>query len=95
LPEHAWVGNKDFPCTLHGIFMIRDNKLHLTINMRSNDLMLGLVYDMPWFVSLMYKMVDELKDLYPELEVGYYTHIVHSLHIYERDNEKIERMLGV
>lgn len=94
LPEHQWKGNKDQTCTLHGIFMIRDNKLFLTINMRSNDLMLGLVYDLPWFISLMYKMKEELKDTYPSLEIGSYTHIVHNIHIYDRDLEKVQKMLG-
>ena len=94
LPEHQWRGNKDQTCTLHGIFMIRDNKLNLTINMRSNDLTLGLVYDLPWFISLIYKMRDELLDLYPDLKIGSYTHYVHNLHIYDRDEDKILKMLG-
>ena len=94
LPEHFWVGNKDFTCTLHGMFMIRNNKLNLTINMRSNDLTLGLVYDLPWFISLIHKMRDELKDVYPDLEIGNYTHYVHNLHIYDRDEDKILKMLG-
>lgn len=94
LPEHQWVGNKDQTCTMHGIFMIRDNKLNLTINMRSNDLTLGLVYDLPWFISLMYKMQLELADTYPDLQIGSYTHYVHNLHIYDRDEERILKMLG-
>lgn len=94
LPEHQWMGNKDQTCTLHGIFMIRDNKLNLTINMRSNDLTLGLVYDLPWFINLIYKMRDELKDVYPDLEIGSYTHYVHNIHVYDRDEEKILKMIG-
>jgi thymidylate synthase len=94
LPEHQWVGNKDQTCTLSGIFMIRENKLNLTIAMRSNDLTLGLVYDLPWFISLIFRMRDELKTTYPDLEIGSYTHQVHSLHIYDRDEEKILKMLG-
>lgn len=94
LPEHQWIGNKDQTCTLNGIFLIRENKLNLTITMRSNDLTLGLVYDLPWFISLIYKMKEELKDIYPELEIGSYTHIVNSLHIYDRDEDKILKMLG-
>ncbi len=94
LPEHQWIGNKDQTCTLHGFFMIREDKLNLTINMRSNDLTLGLVYDLPWFISLIHKMVDELKDVYPNLKVGNYTHYVHNLHIYDRDEDKILKMLG-
>jgi thymidylate synthase len=94
LPEHQWDGNKDQTCTMHGNLLIRDDKLHFTIVMRSNDLMKGLVYDLPWFVSLMDKMVAELKPLYPDLEVGTYTHIVHSMHIYEKDEAHILKMLG-
>lgn len=94
LPEHQWVGNKDQTCTLHAIFMIRENKLNLTVTMRSNDLTLGLVYDLPWFISLMYKMLGELSETYPDLKIGTYTHQVHSLHIYDRDEEKILKMLG-
>lgn len=94
LPEHQWKGNKDQTCTLHGYFQIRDNKLSLTINMRSNDLTLGLVYDLPWFISLIHKMREDLKDVYPDLEIGSYTHYVHNLHIYDRDEEKILKMIG-
>ncbi len=94
LPEHQWVGNKDQTCTMHGNFLIRDDKLHLTITMRSNDLMKGLVYDLPWFVSLMDRMVDELKPTYPDLSKGTYTHLVHSMHIYEKDEAAILKMLG-
>lgn len=94
LPEHQYLGNKDQTCTLHGNFLIREDRLNLSITMRSNDLMKGLVFDLPWFVSLMYKMVDELKETYPNLEVGHYTHFVHSCHIYERDIKAIEKMIG-
>lgn len=94
LPEHQWMGNKDQTCTMHGNFLIRNDKLYLSITMRSNDLVLGLVYDLPWFISLMDKMVEELKPTYPNLTKGWYTHTVHSLHIYERDEEKVLKMLG-
>lgn len=94
LPEHQWLNNKDQVCTLHGIFMIRDNKLNLTINMRSNDMVLGLIYDLPWFISLMERMQMELSRTYPDLQIGTYTHIVHSLHCYDRNEEMILKMLG-
>jgi hypothetical protein len=94
LPEHQWVGNKDQTCTMHGNFLIRNDQLHFSVVMRSNDLTLGLVYDLPWFCSLMDKMIEELKYAYPNLTKGHYTHTVHSLHIYERDQDKILKMLG-
>lgn len=94
LPEHQWVGNKDQTCTMHGNFLIRNDQLHLSVVMRSNDLTLGLVYDLPWFCSLMDRMVEELKSTYPNLTKGHYTHTVHSLHIYERNEEMVKKMLG-
>jgi len=94
LPEHAWMGVKDFTCTMHGNFLIRDDKLYFTVTMRSNDLMKGLVYDFSWFCSLMDKMIEELKPTYPDLTKGHYTHLSHSMHIYEKDAPSILSMLG-
>lgn len=94
LPEHAWRGVKDFTCTLHGNFLIRNDELLFSVVMRSNDLTLGLVYDLPWFCSLMDKMIEELKPHYPNIKKGHYTHTVHSLHIYERNEEMVKKMLG-
>lgn len=92
--EHKWFGNKDQVCTLTGNWLIRNNKLNLTIVMRSNDLVKGLAYDLPWFCSLMDKMLVELKPVYPDLEKGRYTHFVHSIHCYEKDAETILKMIG-
>jgi len=94
LPEHFYKGNRDMTCTLDGNFHIRDNKLLFRVHMRSNDLTLGLVYDLPWFISLAEDMVKELRPVYPDLELGQYTHIVDSIHIYDRDEDKILKMLG-
>lgn len=93
-PEHQWMSNKDQVCTMHANFLIRDEQLHLSVVMRSNDMWLGLTYDLPWFMSLLDRMVDELKYHYPNLTKGTYTHTVHSLHIYERDGAKIMKALG-
>jgi hypothetical protein len=94
LPEHQWKGNKDQTCTMHGNFLIRNDQLHFSVVMRSNDLTLGLVYDLPWFCSLMDRMIEELKPYYPNLTKGHYTHTVHSLHIYERNEEMVKKMIG-
>jgi len=94
LPEHFYKGNKDMTCTLDGNFHIRDDRLLFRVHMRSNDLTLGLVYDLPWFISLAEDMVKELRDIYPDLKLGPYTHMVDSIHTYDRDEEKILKMLG-
>lgn len=95
IPDHYYFGNKDQICTIYGIFFIRQDKLNFSIHMRSNDVIKGLTYDLPWFISLMEKMVDELKQYYPDLSVGEYTHLSNSMHIYMSDKKKILKMLGV
>jgi len=95
LPEHRWVGNKDQVCTLHGNWLIRNDRLNLSIVMRSNDLSKGLVYDISFMVGLIDRMLEELKPIYPDLHKGTYTHTVHSIHIYERDIPRMKKMLGV
>ena len=94
LPDHAWLGNKDFPCTLVANWHIRENQLHLAMVMRSNDLNRGLLYDLNFFVSLMDRMVDELKPTYPDIVKGHYTHTAQSAHIYEKELPVINKMLG-
>lgn len=94
LPEHAYPGVKDFTCTMHANFLIRSDKLNMSVVMRSNDLVKGLVYDLPWFCSLMDRMLGELKHKYPTLEKGVYTQFVHSIHAYEKDEAVIKKMIG-
>lgn len=91
-PLHQYNGVKDFVCTLVGVFQIRDNKLNFTIDMRSNDIFFGLTFDLPFFTTLQQQMLRHLTPHYPDLELGTYTQVAHSLHLYERDFEKIENM---
>jgi thymidylate synthase len=95
LPQHFWIGNKDMTCTLHGNWLIRDDKLHFSVVMRSGDMVKGAVYDWGWFCSLMDKMIEELQPNYPNLTKGHYTHMTHSLHIYEKDEKVVRKMLGM
>lgn len=92
-PSHQWKGNKDFVCTLNGVFQIRDNRLNFTVDMRSNDLILGTATDIAFFCLLQQQMLKHLQVWYPNLKMGNYTHIVHSLHIYERHFDLVKRML--
>lgn len=92
-PQHQYGGNKDFPCTLYGVFHIRENKLHFTIHMRSNDVVWGLANDIVFFVVLQCQMLNHLKVKYPELELGSYTHVADSFHLYERHYELVEKFI--
>jgi thymidylate synthase len=93
-PEHSFALNKDFVCTLTGIFHIREDKLHFTINMRSSDMWFGLTYDVPFFTLLQQQMCLHLLDTYPNLKLGTFTMNLASAHIYERNYEDVHKMLA-
>lgn len=93
-PSHKFYGNRDFPCTLNGVFHIEDNKLNLNINQRSCDVKTGYIFDVPFFMSLMHHMRIELLKDYPNLSLGKFTHYINSLHIYKKDIELLSRMLN-
>lgn len=73
---------KDVPCTVYLQFLLRDEKLNLSVHMRSNDIWMGVPYDMFSFCFLQMKMAMELG-----VKVGEYTHYAGSLHMYRRDYE--------
>ena len=77
--EHD-IATRDLPCTLGGQFLLRDDKLHLRVNMRSSDVFLGVPYD--W---LMFSRLQMVIAACLGVEVGSYTHDVGSQHLYERD----------
>lgn len=76
--------SKDVNCTVCLQFFIRDEKLYLTVYMRSNDMWMGFPYDVFQFAALQVLMSMEL-----EVGIGTYTHISASLHLYKRDYEKM------
>lgn len=92
-PYHQHFNNKDQVCTLQSLFHIRENKLNMTLTMRSNDAILGFMTDFAFFSVLQYQVYLHLKDTYPELQMGTYTHISHSMHIYQKHYELAENML--
>lgn len=76
----------DVPCTVGLNFLVRNDKLHMFVNMRSNDVIWGLSYDGWVFANMQHALAAAL-----ELEVGPYVHFVGSFHIYiDRDKELIE-----
>ena len=92
-PFHQYDGNKDFVCTMSYHFFIRENKLHMHVHRRSQDMVFGITYDVPWELLLMQCMVKELKSHYPELSLGSYNLFIGSAHIYQRDYDTIYKML--
>lgn len=81
---------KDTPCTLSLQFLYREDALHMTTIMRSNDIWTGFPYDVFAFTAMQTKMAFELG-----MPIGNYTHFAGSLHLYERDyNAYMEKQGG-
>ena len=69
---------------MYANFFIRNNALHMKIQMRSNDIFYGLTFDAPFFSFLQQSVYLKLKETYPDLELGMYYHYADNLHFYER-----------
>jgi thymidylate synthase len=76
----------DTPCTLSIVFCIQDDKLCMTVTMRSNDLVFGFCNDQYCFSKLQQMVALRLKK-----EVGWYYHFAQNLHIYEKHFKLHER----
>lgn len=74
------------PCTLSLQFLVRHGALEMIANMRSNDAVWGLTYDVFMFTMIQEYIANRLK-----LPLGEYHHNDGSLHIYE---DRDSAMLG-
>tara|TARA_Y100001972_G_scaffold7455_1_gene7978 strand:- start:2850 stop:3491 length:642 start_codon:yes stop_codon:yes gene_type:complete len=72
---------KDTPCTYAVQFTIVDDKLNMSVYMRSNDIWYGFCNDQYCFSMLQKLVAERLK-----IPVGWYYHHAHNMHIY---NDKL------
>lgn len=80
---------KDVPCTVYLQFLLRNKRLNLSVHMRSNDIWMGVPYDMFSFCALQMLMAMEIG-----VKVGEYTHYAGSLHLYERDYQTAQKNMA-
>ena len=73
----------DTPCTCAIHFQIIDNKLDMSVMMRSNDLWYGFPNDQYCFSKLQYMVAEDVG-----IPIGKYYHFVTNLHIY---NSKLKK----
>ena len=69
--------DKDTPCTYAIQFSIIDEKLCMSVYMRSNDIWYGFCNDQYQFASLQEMVADMLS-----IETGWYYHHAHNMHLY-------------
>lgn len=88
----VWDGfswrSKDTPCTVAWHFMLRNDRLNLTVFMRSNDAWLGTPYDLLSFTTVQRSVASILG-----VELGEYHHVVSNLHLYDEHIQKAEELL--
>jgi thymidylate synthase len=78
---------RDLPCTLNFQFFWREGKLEMHTNMRSNDVVLGVSYDLFQFAQLQLTVARFLNT-----EVGAYHHHVGSFHLYASDTGVLDHL---
>lgn len=81
----------DFMCCQNNHFIIRGNKLIMTVHMRSLDAVFGYNADYIWFDFIFNKAVQYLNKTYPELERGDMVIYADSVHVYDRHYEDLEK----
>ena len=72
---------KDTPCTYAVQFTIVNDKLNMSVYMRSNDIWYGFCNDQYQFSSLQKMIAERLN-----IEIGWYYHHAHNMHLY---NDKL------
>lgn len=82
--------SKDIPCTLGLQFLIRDNKLHTIVTMRSSDIFTGLIYDMFCFTAMSATVLAYLD--YSDVKLGTCWINAGSSHLYKRDFDRIKKI---
>ena len=78
--EHGTY-ESDTPCTYAVQFTILNDRLNMSVYMRSNDVWYGFCNDQYQFSSLQKMIADRLS-----IDVGWYYHHAHNMHLY---NNKI------
>jgi thymidylate synthase len=77
-------GSKDVPCTMNLQLFIRDRKLHMSVHMRSNDVIWGMPYDVFSFTMLQECFLAFLIEAKADVDgLGTYHHSAGSIHIYD------------
>ena len=93
--DYKLNGMSDFICTNTVQYLIRDNKLHALVYMRSNDAVFGYKNDYAWQKHVLDRMVLDLNDHALNITAGNIYWNVASLHVYERHFDLIkDRIYG-
>jgi len=85
--DNGTPGMHDYPCTIALVLRVFKGRLDMHVMMRSNDAWLGLPFDIWQFNQWHWTAANMLG-----VPLGRYTHLATSMHIYEDDLEKVEKV---
>ena len=88
--ESQYDGMQDFICTNAVQYLIRDGKLDVVVQMRSNDAVYGYKNDIAWQRYAQMQVYGALKGEYQWLEMGKIIWQVGSLHVYAKHYHLID-----
>lgn len=77
----------DAPCNLGFLFLIRNNKLDLTLFTRSIDILRGFRYDFSLF-----SFIQQIMASWLDIEIGNFYYYCNSLHCYGQDIDKLKKL---
>lgn len=92
---HLYQDNTDTVCTYAINFTIEGGRLHMSVMMRSNDVIFGFTNDSFCFHQLYLFAYAILSANHLGLLHGTYTHFTNSMHVYERHFEMIEQLANI
>lgn len=87
-PSKDHRDTRDCPCITSMQFLIRDESLICMSHMRSQDIVLGMPYDIGWMTLMQELVAGRLG-----CQLGPYIHTVASMHIYEQDVDRVNHWL--
>lgn len=91
---HIQSETKDVPCTYSLNFRIRNNKMNMSVCMRSQDAIFGMGNDAPAFSFIHEMMFIYLKETFKDLEYGNYFHYCNSFHVYEKHFDVLDKIVN-
>jgi thymidylate synthase len=92
--HHKGANTQDYPCTHYVQFFIRDSKLHMSVNMRSNDAVYGFCNDVFTFALFQQLMLNDLNLRGKDYKLGHYYHHAGSFHVYDHHYAMMDAILA-
>jgi len=75
----------EYPCTIGIQLFVRNNRLHMIVNMRSNNVWSVMPYDVYNFTRLQAYIAEKV-----ECSIGHYYHQINNAHIFHGDVRRIQ-----